>query len=97
MRRLLDDEATARRVALAMGASRNLLLWQGDRMVRVLEFPDGARPVPIDEIAAKNPDVREFLRRLGELTEPPFDVDRPGALAAFTRAAAMDVVLDVRP
>lgn len=97
-RRMLDDPESARRVAQAMGALRNTLFLSEDgRMVRLLEFPDGATPVPMAELAQKNPQVQDFLRRLGPLIEDGFDVDRTGSMEDFNRRNSFRLVFDVRP
>src|SRR2546426_12483588 len=44
---LLNDAASAKHVSRLMGATRNTLFLGGGRMVRVLEFPDGVKPVPL--------------------------------------------------
>ena len=93
---LLNDPERGRAVAKAMGATRNVLFWQGDRMVRVMEFPEGGRPVPMSEIAARDPDAREFLRRIGDLAEPGYDLDRPETMDAFGQAGALRLLYDVR-
>lgn len=94
---LLSDPEGGRRVARAMGASRNILFWQGDRMVRVLEFPDGVEPVSMVEVARRDEAVAAFLARVGRLTEPPFDPAVPGSLEAFSAKTALRLVYDVRP
>lgn len=93
---LLNDPGRGRGVAEAMGATRNVLFWQGDRMVRVMEFPDDVTPTPMTEIAKRNPEAREFLRKVGELAEPGFDVDRPETLEAFSQGGALRLLYDVR-
>lgn len=92
---LLDDPERGRAMAEALGATRNLLLWQGDRMIRVLEFPEGTTPTPMEEIAERDPEARAFLARVGELAEPGFDVDDPETLEAFSEAASLRLVYDV--
>lgn len=92
---LLDDPERGQAMAEALGATRNLLFWQGDRMIRVLEFPEGTTPPPMGEIADRDPQVRAFLARVGELAEPGFDVDDPETLEAFSQAVALRLVYDV--
>ena len=94
---LLNDAASAKHVAREMGATRNTLFLGGGRMVRVLEFPEGVKPVPLADIAAKDAAVREFLRKLGPLVEDGFDVDRPETLDAFNKRAVVPIAFDVRP
>ncbi len=97
LERLLNDPDAALAVARAMGATRNVLFWQGDRMVRVLEFPDGVKPVPLAEVAKRDPGVARFLAEVGRLSDPPFDPAMPGSLDAFNQAAALRLLYDVRP
>ncbi len=92
---LLSDPERARAMAEALGATRNILFWQGDRMIRVLEFPEGTTPTPMGEIAERDPEVRAFLARVGELAEPGFDVDDPETLETFSEAVALRLVYDV--
>lgn len=92
---LLDDPERGRAMAEALGATRNVLFWQGDRMIRVLEFPEGTTPPTMAQLAERDPEARAFLARVGELAEPGFDVDDPGSLEAFSEAAALRVVFDV--
>lgn len=96
MQEILDNPAGGERVAKAMGAKRNLLLWHEGRMVRVLEFEDGVEPVPLPVIAKQDEKVREFLKRLGGLTEPGFDPDDEDGMKAFNKQVAMQVLYDVR-
>ena len=94
---LLNAPDGARHVARLMGATRNTLFLGRGRMVRVLEFPEGVKPVPLTEIAAKDAAVQEFLRKLGPLLEDGFDVDRPETLDAFNRRILVPMAFDVRP
>lgn len=93
---LLNNPDAARHVARSIGAQRNLLLRQGDQFFRVFEFTDDANPISIAELAERDPDVKEFLSRIGRLTEPSYDPDNPATLVAFMQDAAVDLVLDVR-
>lgn len=93
---LLDDPDAGRRIAAAIGAQRNVVFWQGDRMVRIFEFRDDAVPVPLAKVAEAQPAVKEFLRKVGELAEPGFDLDRPETFEAFNRACVLRLVYDVR-
>lgn len=94
---LLNNPEAARQVARAMGATRNTLFLGSGRMVRVLEFPDGARPVPLAEIVAKDRGVYEFMKALGPLIEDGFDIDRPETLEAFNKRILVPLAFDVRP
>jgi len=93
---LLNDPEAARAISKAMGATRNTLFLKEGRMVRILEVPEGVRPVPMAEIAAKDPQVGAFLRRLGPLIEDGFDMDRPETLEAFSKRIAVPLAYDVR-
>lgn len=92
---LLSDPERARAMAQALGATRNILFWQGDRMVRVLEFPEGVTPTPMHEVAEQNPEARALLARVGELAEPGFDIDDAASLEAFSERSALRLVYDV--
>ena len=94
---LLNNPEAARNVARAMGATRNVLFLGGGRMIRILEFPEGAKPVPLTEIAAKDRSVHEFLRKLGPLVQDGFEVDAPGSLESFNKRALVPFAFDVRP
>ncbi len=93
---LLSDAERGQAMAKALGAERNLLLWQGDRMIRILEFPDGVEPTPMAELAQRDPDVRAFLAKVGELAEPGFDVEDPASLEAFDEGISLRLVYDVQ-
>jgi len=84
-------------VAKGLGATRNTLFLAGRRMVRVLEFPDGAKPGTLAELARHDAAVRSFLQRLGPILEDGFDVAVPGSLDAFNQRALVPLVYDVRP
>lgn len=96
MQALLDNPGGGERVAKAMGAKRNLLLWKDDRMVRILEFEDGVEPVPLGAIAKKDEKVHAFLKQLGALTEPGFDPDDEKSMQGTNEQAGMRVLYDVR-
>ena len=93
---LLSNPEGGRLVAESMGATRNLLFLGGGRMVRIMEFPDGAKPPSLLEVARKEPAVMDFLRKIGPIIEDGFDVDRPETLAAFNQQAFVPVAYDVR-
>ena len=93
---LLNNPEAGRAVAKAMGATRNSLFLKGGRMIRVLEFPEGARPLPLGEVARRDPRVAEFLRKLGPLIEDGFDFDRSGSMEGFNERIAFPLAFDVR-
>ncbi len=94
--RLLNNPDSGRMFAKAMGASRNALFLKGGRMVRVVEFPDGARPVPMTDIMKRDPNVKAFLKTLGAVIEDGFDPDVPGSLEAFNERITVPLAYDVR-
>ena len=65
-------------------------------MVRVFEFPDGAKPTPLADVARRDAAVRDFLRKLGPLVEDGFDVDVPGSLEGFNSRVGLPLLYDVR-
>src|SRR3989304_1627614 len=83
LERLMNKPPSARAFAAAMGASRNTLFLKGGQMVRIVEFPEGARPVPMTQVMEQDPKVKEFLKKLGSIVEDGFDPDVPGSLEAF--------------
>ncbi|HKZ23982.1 MAG TPA: hypothetical protein VJ224_06220 [Thermoplasmata archaeon] len=93
----LNNPESGRVFAKLMGASRNTLFLKGGRMIRVVEFPEGRTPVPLGEIAKQDPEVREFLKKLGGLAEDGFDPDVPGSLEAFNSRITFPLAYDVRP
>lgn len=94
---LLSDPEAGRAVAKGLGATRNTLFLAGRRMVRILEFPDGATPRTMAQLALENENVHRFLQRLGPIVEDGFDIDVPGSLQAFSQRAVVPLVYDVRP
>jgi hypothetical protein len=94
---LLRNPEAAKRVARLMCATRNTLFLGEGRLVRILEFPEGAKPVPLTEIAARDAGVRDFLAKLGPLVENGFDVERPETLEAFNKHVLVPLAFDVRP
>jgi hypothetical protein len=78
-----------------MGATRNILFLKGGRMIRVLEFPQGVTPVSLAELAKKDKDVDQFLRRLAPLIRDGYDPDRPETIASFNQRASVTVAYDV--
>src|SRR3990172_5533496 len=94
---LLNAPDGARHVARLMGATRNTLFLGRGRMVRVLEFPEGVKPVPLTEIAAKDPRMHEFFRKLRPIVDDGFDIDRPETLEAFNKRVFVPLAFDVQP
>ena len=94
---LLNSPESGLKAAKGMGATRNILFMGGGRRIRVLEFPDDAKPVSMLEIAERDPRFKEFLRKMGAIVEDGFDIDRPETLDAFNRRNAFTLAYDVRP
>ncbi|OGS50531.1 MAG: hypothetical protein A3K65_03020 [Euryarchaeota archaeon RBG_16_68_12] len=94
---LLNNPEAGLANARAMGATRNTLFLGGGRMVRVLEFPEGAEPADMAELAAKDPKLRAFLEKIAPLIEDGFDADDPASLEAFNRRSSLALAYDVRP
>lgn len=92
---LLNNPESGRRVAQALGATRNTLFLREGRMIRILEFPDGATPKPLKEAARQDPRIMEFLQKLGPLVEAGYDLDRPGSMEAFNARIRFPVAYDV--
>ncbi len=95
--RLLRNAEGGRKVARAMGATRNSLFLKGARMVRVFEFPEGKKPVSLHELAKTDKDIEAFLRALGPLIKDGFDLNVPGSVEAFNARVAVPLAYDVRP
>lgn len=93
---LLNNPEAARAVAQAMGATRNTLFLKEGRMIRVLEFPEGVKPVPMSTLAERDPNVKAFLRKLGPLVQDGFEVDRPESLEGFNQHSVFSLAFDVR-
>lgn len=96
MEALLANPEAGRAVAKALGASRNMLFFRDGRMVRVLEFQDGAPRRTMTDLMREDPRVADFLRRLAPLIEGGFDPGDPASLDAFNQRVAYRVVYDVR-
>ena len=94
---LLNNPESGRAVAKAMGATRNTLFLKDGYMIRLVEFPVGANPVPLTEIAGRDLNVKTFLRKLGSVIQDGFDVDTPGSMEAFNRRITFPLAYDVRP
>lgn len=95
--RLLNNPESAKKVARAMGATRNSLFIKGGRMVRVFEFPEGKKPVSLGELAKTDRGIETFLRALGPLLKDGFDLDVPGSLDAFNARVNIPMTYDVHP
>lgn len=93
---LLNDPPMAERVGRGLGAVRNTLFMGRGRVVRILEFPEGVKPRSMAELAAADPQVADFLGRLGPLVEDGFDFDEPGSLDRFNARALMPLTFDLR-
>ncbi|TLZ63508.1 MAG: hypothetical protein E6K16_05025 [Methanobacteriota archaeon] len=93
---LLNNPDSARAVAKAMGATRNALFLKNGRMIRILDIPEGSKPVSLAEVAKRDPRVADFLRKLGPLIEDGFDYDRPETLEAFNQRITFSTAYDVR-
>ncbi|MHB8604081.1 MAG: hypothetical protein ACYDCK_02400 [Thermoplasmatota archaeon] len=93
----LDQPEFGVEVARWMGATRNTLFLRDGKMFRVFEFPDGVKPVPLLEIAAREPAMRAFMKKLGTLTKIGFDLDDAASFARFNDATRMALAFDVRP
>lgn len=93
---LINNPESGRAFAKMMGATRNTLFLRDGRMIRVVEIPDGIRPVPMEEIMEKDPNLKAFLRKLGSIIEGGFDPDVPGSLEAFNRRITFPLAYDVR-
>ena len=96
LERLLNDPESARRVATLLGATRNTLFLREGRVVRILEFPPGAKPRGLLDAAQEDPAVADFLRALGPLVEDGFDYADPESLKAFNARISLPLALDVR-
>ena len=93
---MLNNPESGRNVAKATGATRNTLFLREGRMFRVLEFPEGVKPVSLVELAERDPNVKEFLRKLGSIIEDGFDVDRPESIEAFNQRNSLNLAYDVK-
>lgn len=93
---LLNNPESGRTVARMVGATRNVLFLKEGRMIRVMEIPEGVEPLPLAEIAERDPQVKEFLRKMGTLVEDGFDPDSPETLEAFNRRVTYPEAYDVR-
>ena len=92
---LLNNPEAGRRFAKLFGATRNVLFLGNGRMIRVLEFPEDAKPVPMGELAERDPWVKEFLRKMGPLIEDGFDIDKPETLGDFNKRTAFTLAYEV--
>lgn len=95
--KLINDPEAGRAFARAAGATRNTLFLKGGRMIRVLEFPEGAAPVPMEDVLRGGARLRAFVERLGELIEDGPDPGRPESLESFNERVSFPLAYDVRP
>ena len=93
---LLNNPESGRNFAKAVGATRNTLFLNNGRMIRILEFPNDAKPVSMSELAEQNPKLKEFLLNMGPIIEDGFDVDVPGSLDAFNERITFNLAYDVK-
>ena len=94
--KLLNNSDSGRHVAKAMGAVRNTLFLKDGRMIRILEFSEGAKPISLGELAERDPKIEEFLRKIGPLIEDGFDYDKPGSMEEFNKRSMFILAYDVR-
>ena len=94
---LLNSPESGRMAAKMMGATRNALFLGGGRMIRILEFSEDAKPVPMLELADRDPNFKAFLRKMGTLVEDGFDIDRPETLESFNKRNSFILAYDIRP
>lgn len=93
---LLNDPEAGLAAAKAQGAIRNSLFLKQGVMIRILEFPDGSKPVSMYSIAERDPKFKAFLRAMGSIVEDGFDVDRPETIEAFNRRNMFPLAYDVK-
>ncbi len=93
---LLNNPEAGRAAARAQGATRNILFLSKGRMIRILEFPDGAKPVPISELAKKDPNVMAFVLKTIPLIEDAPDPDRPETFEEFNKQIMFTLAYDVK-
>jgi hypothetical protein len=93
---LLNNPESGLKIAKALGATRNTLFLGNGRMVRIFEFPDGAKPTTLTDLARQDPRVKEFLRSLSVVIEDGFDVENLDTLDDFNRRASLRLAYDVR-
>lgn len=96
LEQLLNNPEAGRNVAKAIGATRNTLFLKNGRMVRILEFPEGTKPVSLGELAERDPNLKAFLRKLGPVIQDGFDVDQPESLEAFNQRNTFDLACDIK-
>jgi hypothetical protein len=68
---------------------RKAFVMPPDACGMLMEFPDGARPPTLGELARTDARLAGFLRRLGPLVQDGFDPAVPGSLEAFNRRALL--------
>ena len=92
---LLNNSEAGRAAAKAMGALRNTLFISNGRMIRVLEFPEGARPVPMSELAKQDANFMSFLRKLGPLIQDGFDPEHLETMEEFNSRNTFALAYDL--
>jgi len=92
---LLNNPESGLKIAKALGATRNTLFLGNGRMVRIFEFPDGAKPTTLTNLARQDPRVKEFLRSLSVVIEDGF-VENLDTLDDFNSRASLRLAYDVR-
>ncbi|MBI2126392.1 MAG: hypothetical protein HYU02_03645 [Thaumarchaeota archaeon] len=93
---MLNNPEAGRNIAKAMGAIRNTLFLKEGRMFRIMEFPEGVKPMSLIGLAQRDPKVKEFLRKMGSIIEDGFDVDNPESVEAFNRRNSLNLAYDVK-
>lgn len=93
----LNNADSGRMFARLAGATRNILFLRDGQMIRVMEVPEGRKPVPMSQLAEQAPEVRAFLGSLGPLIEDGFDLAQPGSLEAFNRRITFPLAYDIGP
>jgi len=93
---LLNNPDSGLHVAKAMGAVRNTMFLKNGKMIRILEFPEDVKPIPLRELAERDPKIEDFLRKIGPLIEDGFDYDNPESMEEFNKRNMFNLVYDVR-
>ena len=93
---LLNNPEVGRAAATAQGAKRNTLFLSNGRMIRILEFPEGTKPVPMSELFKKDSNVKDFLLKLSPLIQDGPDPDHPETFEEFNKQIMFDLAYDVQ-